>query len=289
MLCDSGVSGEALKKVMKASVKETGLDMKDCCGQGYDGTGNMAGKCAGAAAKIRSEYPLAIYMHCASHKLNLCVASSCSVQMVKNMMDTVRIISDFFNNSPKRQAALEKNIEDLLPAAKHKTLVNVYRTRWIARIDGLNCLEEMFEATTAALCEMRDNLDGTGDVETSGTASGLVSICADFQFIVSLVITRSILDYARSATVKLQESQLDMFKMFTEVNLLLDAISKVRDKLDLYHSSWYEVACELSSTVQSEQSKPRTSSLQMNRANPETESIEQCYWVTVSAPLLDHL
>ena len=209
--------------------------------------------------------------------------------MVKDMMDTVRVISDFFNNSPKRQAALEKKIEDLLPAAKHKTLINVCRTRWIARIDGLDRFEEMFEATTAALCEMRDNLDGTWNAETSATASGLVSICADFQFIISLVITRSILDYARSATVKLQESQLDMFKMFTEVNLLLDAISKVRDKLDLYHSSWYEVACELASTVQPEQSKPRTYSCQMNRANPEIESIEQYYRVTVSAPLLDYL
>ena len=95
MLCDSGVSGEALAKVRKDSVKEIGLDMKDCRGQGYDGARNMAGKCAGAAARIRSEYPLPIYMHCTSHKLNLCVASSCSVQLVKNMMDTVRVISDF--------------------------------------------------------------------------------------------------------------------------------------------------------------------------------------------------
>ena len=81
--------------------------------------------------------------------------------MVKNMMDTVRVISDFFNNFAKRQAALEKKIEDLLPAAKHKTLINICRTRWIARIDGLDRFEEMFETTTAALCEMRDNLDGT--------------------------------------------------------------------------------------------------------------------------------
>ena len=32
MLCDSGVSGEALAKVIKDSVKEIGLDMKDCRG-----------------------------------------------------------------------------------------------------------------------------------------------------------------------------------------------------------------------------------------------------------------
>ena len=96
----------------------------------------------------------------------------------------------------------------------------------IARTDGLDRFKEMFEATTAAFCEMRDNLDGTWNAETSAMASGLVSICADIQFIISLVITQSILDYARSATVKLQESQLDMFKMFTEVNLLPQSWSK---------------------------------------------------------------
>ena len=111
--------------------------------------------------------------------------------VVKNMMDTVRVISDFFNNSPKRQAASEEKIEDLLPAAKHKTLINVCRTRWNARIDGLDRLEEMFETTTAALCEIRDNLDGTWNAETFATASGLVAICADLQFIISVVITRS--------------------------------------------------------------------------------------------------
>ena len=63
MHCDSGVSSEALAKVIKDSVKEIGLDMKDCRGQGYDGAGNMAGKCAGAAARIRSKYLFAIYMN----------------------------------------------------------------------------------------------------------------------------------------------------------------------------------------------------------------------------------
>ena len=34
MLCDSGGSGEALVKVIKDSVKEIGLDMKDCRDKG---------------------------------------------------------------------------------------------------------------------------------------------------------------------------------------------------------------------------------------------------------------
>ena len=56
------------------------LDMRDCRGQGYDGAGNMAGRCAGAAARILLNYPPALYTHCASHRLNLSIAASCKVR-----------------------------------------------------------------------------------------------------------------------------------------------------------------------------------------------------------------
>ena len=41
----------------------------------------MAGCVRGAAALIRSSYPLAIYVHCSSHRLNLCVMKACSIQV----------------------------------------------------------------------------------------------------------------------------------------------------------------------------------------------------------------
>lgn len=50
-------------------------------GQSYDGAGNMAGRTKGAAARIKERYPLATYIHCSSHKLNLCVMQACSIQV----------------------------------------------------------------------------------------------------------------------------------------------------------------------------------------------------------------
>ena len=54
------------------------------------------------------------------------------------MMGTVRAVSDFFNNSPKRQEALSDTIKEVLPREKHKKLLDVCRTRWVARIEGLD-------------------------------------------------------------------------------------------------------------------------------------------------------
>lgn len=115
-----------------------GLDLRDLCGQGYEGSGNMAGKCRGAAACIQSAYPKAVYVHCASHTLNLCVVAACSVQEVKNMMGTLVQICLFFTNSPKRQQELEKHIQAMENNSSTRgKLVSMCKIRWVARIDAL--------------------------------------------------------------------------------------------------------------------------------------------------------
>ena len=159
----------------------------------------------------------------------------------------------------------------------------------MARIDGLDRFKEMYVAVSSALSEMRDNLDGSWNAETAATASGLAAITRDFQFIIALVIARNCLDYSRPATVKLQESQADIAKMFTEISLLTDVIADVRKHLAKYHSIWYETACDIAEMVSADITKPRICGRQTNRDNPTTDSVEQYYRVSISASFLDHL
>ena len=62
----------------------------------------MAGAVRGVATRIKSKYPLAHFVHCYSHRLNLCVVKITKVDQVKEMFENSRIISEFFSNSPKR-------------------------------------------------------------------------------------------------------------------------------------------------------------------------------------------
>ena len=64
-------------------------DITKLRGQAYDGAGNMAGRIRGTAALITAQYPLALYIHCASHSLNLAVVKSLQVTSVRNMMGIV--------------------------------------------------------------------------------------------------------------------------------------------------------------------------------------------------------
>lgn len=67
----------------------------------------LAGSVRGTAALITAEYPLALYLHCASHCLNLAVHGE--VTPSYNMMGVVDRVSVFFAAHPK---CLEKAIAD---------------------------------------------------------------------------------------------------------------------------------------------------------------------------------
>ena len=56
-------------------------------GQAYDGAGAMAGSAEGVATHIQNQYPKVIYIHCAAHRLNLCIVKCCSILEISNMMD----------------------------------------------------------------------------------------------------------------------------------------------------------------------------------------------------------
>ena len=46
----------------------------------------MAGRVKGATSRITAKYPKAIYTHCASNRLKLCIVKCCSSCEVNNIM-----------------------------------------------------------------------------------------------------------------------------------------------------------------------------------------------------------
>ena len=99
--------------------------MDDCRGQCYDGAGNMSGRLNGASSLIRAEHDKAIYVHCMNHMLNLCVADTCQLPLVRNMMDVVRKLSEFLNKSClQHEACLRVKTEN--PNVYHDALMHMF-------------------------------------------------------------------------------------------------------------------------------------------------------------------
>ena len=228
--CDKGTSAEAISAKIKEAVKDLGLDLQKVRGQGYDGASNMSGRIAGAAKLITNENILAIYVHCFAHRLNLCVADTCKQQQIKNMMENVRLVSNFFFH-PKRAELLKKNIREYMPFARHELLLDVCRTRWIARIDGMDRFEEMYEVITLSLQCVRDDVDGPWSDQSRKDAGNLFVAITNFTFIMSLVVANYYLYLLWPLTSKLQQRELDIMAAYGEVDL-------VAFRLPEYQLSW---------------------------------------------------
>ena len=119
----------ALSQLMLQRNALFGLNCDLICGQGYDGAGNMAGSQRGAAALIQQQYPLALYSHCNSHILNLCIVKVCSVQAIRNVLGTINQILSFFNQSAKRQHLLEQQIATVVVETHNRKLNSLCKTR----------------------------------------------------------------------------------------------------------------------------------------------------------------
>ena len=83
------VTGEAIANQIIHIIEKAGLDIKDCCGQGYDGASNMSSEAVGVQARIKALCEKAVYKHCCGHNLSLVVVSVCKISVIRNVLDKV--------------------------------------------------------------------------------------------------------------------------------------------------------------------------------------------------------
>ena len=87
------MTGAAVATTILEKLTELGLNCEYLRGQGYDRSGSMAGARKGTSSIILQKYLLAMFIHCCSHILNLSIASSCSLALVRNMMGSASAVS----------------------------------------------------------------------------------------------------------------------------------------------------------------------------------------------------
>ena len=260
-LCEDGTTGAGIKVLVIGAVVGLGLSMDDCRGQCYDAAGNMSGRLNGASSLIRAEHDKAIYVHCMNHSLNLCIADTCQLPLVRTMIDVVRKLSEFFDNSSKRQQHLINKIRLLMPAANHFVLVNVCRPRWIECINGMERIVELLHPVVATLEDISMNRNGPNDGSNwnqnrRNDAQALINAIT-FPFIITVVIVRHILDLTRPLTLRLQKKAMDLHKAREEIVLLKAALQGMQTDLNTRLHALYEEAVTLARSVSVEPSMPR--------------------------------
>ena len=70
----------------------------------------MSGARSGCRSIVQQQAPIAMYFHCAAHRLNLAVVSACKIQAFKNVTSYIGEIARFFAFLAKRQRLFDRII-----------------------------------------------------------------------------------------------------------------------------------------------------------------------------------
>ncbi|KAG9282540.1 52 kDa repressor of the inhibitor of the protein kinase-like [Astyanax mexicanus] len=146
------ITGRHIASAIKDVLSHLSIEIADCRGQGYDGASNMSSENVGVQALIKKDAPKALYMHCNGHCLNLVIARSCALPVVRNMIDKMKYSVMFFTSSPKRELLLKEVVDkEAYSTEKRKPLIDLSRTRWAARHDAYSHFYSAFVCIIKAL------------------------------------------------------------------------------------------------------------------------------------------
>ena len=78
------------------------LELQNIVGECFDGASNMSGVNKGLSARMKVLSPLAIYVHCYGHLLNLALQDTLTtVEPLRNTLGTIQSLYNFLEASPK--------------------------------------------------------------------------------------------------------------------------------------------------------------------------------------------
>ena len=146
-------TGQGLANLLLSKLKELDLDISQCRGQAYDGAAAMQEKFNGCQAHLSRLQPLAAYVHCCNHRLNLALSRACKVLELKNAFGTLAAVTEFILGSTKRTQDLKATIDaaavsnESNDAAivdhRRRRLQQYCSTRWVERHNAVNVFVEL--------------------------------------------------------------------------------------------------------------------------------------------------
>ena len=187
--CGLGLLGKGLPETVLGGLIDLGLEIRNCCAQGYDGPAVVSGHINGLSAHICKINNKMIYTHCHSHHLNLVISASCNIQCVRNVFDQIKEISYFFKFSEPRQKLLINSIKEHEPDSQKKKLSDFCPIRWVEKVTGLHDFEHLFVRIVFCLEEMSLYIGRVFNQDTSADAISFNKLMTSFDFLSSLVIT----------------------------------------------------------------------------------------------------
>ncbi|KAE8749151.1 hypothetical protein FOCC_FOCC004058 [Frankliniella occidentalis] len=183
----SSTTGENLIKVALDALTRLQLPLANLRGQTYDAGSNMRGAVKGVQGRIRELQPLAVYVHCFNHSLNLALQDTAkSVTLVRDCTDWTREVANMIRRSPHRRAMFDTFAQEH-PEAKGTNLQPVCATRWTMRTPATTGVLDNYPAVIETLDEI-----GASTADGATTAAGLAGKLKKGSTYLGILLSREI-------------------------------------------------------------------------------------------------
>ena len=176
-------------------------------GMGFDGASVMSGELGGAQKLIKDKAPMACYVHCYAHRLNLV------------LIDTVNVVpytDNFFSLLEKVYIFVSKSIvhecviwlqKEMHPGEKIRELQNRSETRWWARAPSCNNALLLFKCIMQLLHQVSNKDKGTCTADARGLLAQM-----NYEFLQLLHFFKEILCMVNKISEQLQGPNIDLAK-----------------------------------------------------------------------------
>jgi hypothetical protein len=221
----ASTTGEELAKLIIAVFIKHGFDLKDLVGLGFDGASAMSSQEVGVAARMREKSPLALYVHCFAHRLNLALQKGLkNVPKLRDALGTMNTMYSYIERSPKRHGELqdaqkEDNVEPT-------TLKRMSDTRWTSRHDAVKAIKKSFLSIIRMLHRHDDKNDAR---EAKDIRVGLLTNSLDFEFLFCVHLLERILAQVNALSVYLQSATLDILTATTSALAVIKTFERMRN------------------------------------------------------------
>lgn len=224
--------GEVLYELVKSSITELNLDLKNIVGKAFDGAANMNGVHKGLSTRMKECSPFGIYVHCYGHVLNLALQDTMTqTEPLRNALGTIQALHNFLEASPKRHALFsdtEVQGEDL-----KLTLKSLSTTRWSCRWEAVKAVYGQMERIVKALL----TLSSDKDPKTYSESRALLTAICDWEFIFGLCLLKVILSNTCSLSRYLQGKTVDVISARRNADMTIQTLRQCRNE-ESFNSVW---------------------------------------------------
>ena len=222
---------EALATTVLIFLNKHDIDLKNLQGQSYDNAPNMSGCYNGLQAHICQINPLAHYIPCAAHSLNL-VGVSAAKTCVKalSFFGLVQKLFNFISASTTRWAIMSKCLKN--DGGYGLFLKRATGTRWCERADATKALSSDYSSFQKALSVIVE--DVKQKPETIREAECLLQDLSKKETAVMSVFWVVILKKFNAVSKSLQKETIELQAAVNRLISLSDFLTSQRDLLDEY-------------------------------------------------------